>query len=140
MDRNPERLLSTTVHEISTECEILNKRTAGQLYWQPSAMDVTFRSEPGEGVGVRRSFFTAIAEVCVWCVCVCVWCVCVVCVCVCVFVFVCVCVCVVCVCVVCVCVCVCVCACVCVCVFHAPTCLSVYNAYKHHTYVGQWDE
>jgi hypothetical protein len=63
VDRNSERLLTATVHEISTECEILNKRAGGLQYWQPSSMDITFRNEPGEGVGVRRSFFTAIAEV-----------------------------------------------------------------------------
>ena len=33
-------------------------------YWQPGGMEVTFCNEPGEGAGVRRSFFTAIAEVC----------------------------------------------------------------------------
>ena len=32
-------------------------------YWQPGGMEVTFCNEPGEGAGVRRSFFTAIAEV-----------------------------------------------------------------------------
>ena len=32
-------------------------------YWQPGGMEVTFCNEPGEGAGVKRSFFTAIAEV-----------------------------------------------------------------------------
>ena len=35
-------------------------------YWQLGGMEVTFCNEPGEGAGVRRSFFTAIAEVCTY--------------------------------------------------------------------------
>ena len=47
------------------EFEMMQYKTStpSVRYWQPGGMEVTFCNEPGEGAGVRMSFFTAIAEV-----------------------------------------------------------------------------
>ena len=63
MDRNSERLLEQTIREVNAEFEMMQRKYPTVHYWQPGGMEVTFCNEPGEGAGVRRSFFTAIAEV-----------------------------------------------------------------------------
>lgn len=63
MDRNSERLLEQTIREVNAEFEMMQRTYPTVHYWQPGGMEVTFCNEPGEGAGVRRSFFTAIAEV-----------------------------------------------------------------------------
>ena len=63
VDRNSERLLEQTIHEVNTEFEMMQRKYPTVRYWQPGGMEVTFCNEPGEGAGVRRSFFTAISEV-----------------------------------------------------------------------------
>ena len=60
VDRNSERFLEQTIRE---EFEMMQRKYPTVWYWQPGGMEVTFCNEPGEGAGVRRSFFTAIAEV-----------------------------------------------------------------------------
>ena len=48
---------------MNAEFEMMQRKYPSVRYWQPGGMEVTFCNEPGEGAGVRRSFFTAIAEV-----------------------------------------------------------------------------
>lgn len=63
MERDRTQLISTTFKELNALYN--SRRQAGS---QPplavSRVKVTFKDEPGEGSGVARSFYTAIAEVC----------------------------------------------------------------------------
>lgn len=50
--------------ELNTQYNLYNKRTSNAPPLAVNRVKVTFKDEPGEGSGVARSFYTAIAEVC----------------------------------------------------------------------------
>lgn len=65
MERDRTQLLLQTFKELNTQYNNYNRRgtTAPQPPLAVNRVKVTFKDEPGEGSGVARSFYTAIAEV-----------------------------------------------------------------------------
>lgn len=49
--------------ELNTQYNIYNRRASNTPPLTVNRVKVTFKDEPGEGSGVTRSFYTAIAEV-----------------------------------------------------------------------------
>jgi E3 ubiquitin-protein ligase EDD1 len=63
MDRERGMLITQTFKELNTQYNTHCRRaTATQPPLAVSRVKVTFKDEPGEGSGVARSFYTAIAE------------------------------------------------------------------------------
>lgn len=65
MERDRTQLMLQTFKELNTQYNNYNRR-ASSTSQPPLAVNrvkVTFKDEPGEGSGVVRSFYTAIAEV-----------------------------------------------------------------------------
>lgn len=63
MDRERGQLITQTFKELNTQYNTHCRRaTATQPSLAVSRVKVTFKDEPGEGSGVARSFYTAIAE------------------------------------------------------------------------------
>jgi E3 ubiquitin-protein ligase EDD1 len=60
MERNRASLLTQTFKELNTHYNNNNRKVQPPLAF--SRVKVTFKDEPGEGSGVARSFYTAIAE------------------------------------------------------------------------------
>lgn len=60
MERDRTSLIVATIKELNTQYHAHNKRGGQPL--AVSRIKVTFKDEPGEGSGVARSFYTAIAE------------------------------------------------------------------------------
>lgn len=50
--------------ELNTQYNIYNRRASNTPPLAVNRVKVFFKDEPGEGAGVTRSFYTAIAEVC----------------------------------------------------------------------------
>lgn len=50
--------------ELNTHYNLYNRRATNAPPLAVHRVKVTFKDEPGEGTGVTRSFYTAIAEVC----------------------------------------------------------------------------
>ncbi|XP_035208848.1 E3 ubiquitin-protein ligase UBR5-like isoform X3 [Stegodyphus dumicola] len=64
VERDRTSLLQQTFKELNNQYNSSNRRSsAGQPPLTVSRVKVTFKDEPGEGSGVARSFYTAIAEV-----------------------------------------------------------------------------
>lgn len=64
MERERTQLLLQTFKELNTQYNNFNRRTStSQPPLAVNRVKVTFKDEPGEGSGVARSFYTAIAEV-----------------------------------------------------------------------------
>lgn len=51
--------------ELNTHYNLYNRRATNAPPLAVHRVKVTFKDEPGEGTGVARGFYTAIAEVCV---------------------------------------------------------------------------
>lgn len=49
--------------ELNTQYNVYNRRNSNTPPLTVNRVKVIFKDEPGEGVGVSRSFYTAIAEV-----------------------------------------------------------------------------
>ena len=63
MDRERGQLITQTFKELNVQFNTHCRRaTASQPSLAVSRVKVTFKDEPGEGSGVARSFYTAIAE------------------------------------------------------------------------------
>lgn len=63
MERDRTQLILQTFKELNTQYNNYNRRSS--TFQPPLAVNrvkVTFKDEPGEGSGVARSFYTAIAE------------------------------------------------------------------------------
>lgn len=64
MERDRTQLIIQTFKELNSQYNSCNRRSSSS---QPplavNRVKVTFKEEPGEGSGVARSFYTAIAEV-----------------------------------------------------------------------------
>ena len=63
VDRDRTQLLVQTMKELNTQYNIYNRRASNTPPLAVNRIKVTFKDEPGEGSGVARSFYTAIAEV-----------------------------------------------------------------------------
>lgn len=64
MERDRTQLIVQTMKELNTQYNTYNRRaSASQPPLAVNRVKVTFKDEPGEGSGVARSFYTAIAEV-----------------------------------------------------------------------------
>lgn len=64
LDRDRNQLLIQTFKELNTHYNSSHRRaTPPHPPLAVSRVKVTFKDEPGEGSGVARSFYTAIAEV-----------------------------------------------------------------------------
>lgn len=64
MERDRTQLVVQTMKELNTQYNTYNRRaSASQPPLAVNRVKVTFKDEPGEGSGVARSFYTAIAEV-----------------------------------------------------------------------------
>lgn len=64
MERDRTQLIVQTIKELNTQYNACNRRaSASQPPLAVARVKVTFKDEPGEGSGVARSFYTAIAEV-----------------------------------------------------------------------------
>lgn len=50
--------------ELNTQYNLYNRRATNTPPLAVNRVKVTFKDEPGEGSGVARGFYTAIAEVC----------------------------------------------------------------------------
>lgn len=61
MERDRTSLIVATMKELNTQYSTYYRR-ASQAPLAVSRVKVTFKDEPGEGSGVARSFYTAIAE------------------------------------------------------------------------------
>lgn len=64
MERDRTQLLVQTMKELNTQYNIYNRRASNTPPLAVNRVKVFFKDEPGEGAGVTRSFYTAIAEVC----------------------------------------------------------------------------
>ncbi|XP_044752448.1 E3 ubiquitin-protein ligase UBR5 isoform X9 [Coccinella septempunctata] len=62
MERERTPLLVQTFKELNTQFNNYNRRTSSSPPLAVNRVKVTFKEEPGEGSGVARSFYTAIAE------------------------------------------------------------------------------
>ncbi|XP_046667814.1 E3 ubiquitin-protein ligase UBR5 isoform X3 [Homalodisca vitripennis] len=63
MERDRTQLIVQTMKELNTQYNTYNRRaSASQPPLAVNRVKVTFKDEPGEGSGVARSFYTAIAE------------------------------------------------------------------------------
>lgn len=62
IERDRTYLLLQTFKELNTQYNSYNRRTSSSPPLAVSRVKVTFKDEPGEGSGVARSFYTAIAE------------------------------------------------------------------------------
>ncbi|KAK9872968.1 hypothetical protein WA026_020316 [Henosepilachna vigintioctopunctata] len=62
MERERTPLLIQTFKELNTQFNSYNRRTSSSPPLAVNRVKVTFKEEPGEGSGVARSFYTAIAE------------------------------------------------------------------------------
>jgi E3 ubiquitin-protein ligase EDD1 len=63
MERNRGNLILMTFKEFNTQFNNYNRRSSGtQPALAVNRVKVTFRDEPGEGSGVARSYYTALAE------------------------------------------------------------------------------
>ena len=65
VERDRTQLLVQTMKELNTQYNLYNRRATNTPPLAVNRVKVTFKDEPGEGSGVVRSFYTAIAEVCV---------------------------------------------------------------------------
>ena len=63
MERDRVQLVLQTIKELNTQYNTYCKRASSQPPLAVNRVKVTFKDEPGEGSGVARSFYTAIAEV-----------------------------------------------------------------------------
>jgi len=63
VERDRTQLLVQTMKELNTQYNIYNRRASNTPPLAVSRVKVFFKDEPGEGAGVTRSFYTAIAEV-----------------------------------------------------------------------------
>lgn len=63
VDRDRTQLLVQTMKELNTQYNLYNRRASNTPPLAVNRIKVTFKDEPGEGSGVARSFYTAIAEV-----------------------------------------------------------------------------
>jgi E3 ubiquitin-protein ligase EDD1 len=63
VERDRTQLLVQTMKELNTQYNLYNRRASNTPPLAVSRVKVTFKDEPGEGSGVARSFYTAIAEV-----------------------------------------------------------------------------
>lgn len=64
VERDRTQLLVQTMKELNTQYNIYNRRASNTPPLAVNQVKVFFKDEPGEGAGVTRSFYTAIAEVC----------------------------------------------------------------------------
>lgn len=62
MERDRTQLLLITFKELNTQYNNYNRRSSLSPPLAVNRVKVTFKDEPGEGSGVARSFYTAIAE------------------------------------------------------------------------------
>ncbi|KAJ8960750.1 hypothetical protein NQ318_020043 [Aromia moschata] len=62
IERDRTQLLIQTFKELNTQYNSYNRRTSSSPPLAVNRVKVTFKDEPGEGSGVARSFYTAIAE------------------------------------------------------------------------------
>ncbi|KAM7249253.1 hypothetical protein ACFE04_019389 [Oxalis oulophora] len=62
LERDRTQLILQTVKELNTQYNTYCKRASSQPPLAVNRVKVTFKDEPGEGSGVARSFYTAIAE------------------------------------------------------------------------------
>ncbi|XP_063922757.1 E3 ubiquitin-protein ligase UBR5 isoform X7 [Zophobas morio] len=62
MERDRTQLLLMTFKELNTQYNNYNRRNSSSPPLAVNRVKVTFKDEPGEGSGVARSFYTAIAE------------------------------------------------------------------------------
>ncbi|XP_032678676.1 E3 ubiquitin-protein ligase UBR5 isoform X6 [Odontomachus brunneus] len=62
VERDRTQLLVQTMKELNTQYNIYNRRATNTPPLAVNRVKVTFKDEPGEGSGVTRSFYTAIAE------------------------------------------------------------------------------
>lgn len=62
MERDRTQLILQTFKELNTQYNNYNRRSTFQTPLAVNRVKVTFKDEPGEGSGVARSFYTAIAE------------------------------------------------------------------------------
>lgn len=62
MERDRTQLILQTFKELNTQYNSHNRRSSSQPPLAVNRVKVTFKEEPGEGSGVARSFYTAIAE------------------------------------------------------------------------------
>lgn len=64
MERDRTQLLLQTFKEFNTQYNNFSRRVTGlEPPMAVNRVKVTFKDEPGEGSGVARSFYTAVAEV-----------------------------------------------------------------------------
>ncbi|XP_012256943.2 E3 ubiquitin-protein ligase UBR5 isoform X2 [Athalia rosae] len=62
VERDRTQLLIQTMKELNTQYNLYNRRASNTPPLAVNRVKVTFKDEPGEGSGVARSFYTAIAE------------------------------------------------------------------------------
>ncbi|XP_071872949.1 E3 ubiquitin-protein ligase hyd isoform X2 [Bombus fervidus] len=62
VERDRTQLLVQTMKELNTHYNLYNRRATNAPPLAVHRVKVTFKDEPGEGTGVTRSFYTAIAE------------------------------------------------------------------------------
>ncbi|KAG8042536.1 hypothetical protein G9C98_005170 [Cotesia typhae] len=62
VERDRTQLLVQTMKELNTQYNLYNRRASSTPPLAVNRVKVTFKDEPGEGSGVARSFYTAIAE------------------------------------------------------------------------------
>ncbi|XP_066251195.1 E3 ubiquitin-protein ligase hyd isoform X7 [Euwallacea similis] len=62
IERDRTQLLMQTFKELNTQYSSYNRRNSSSPPLAVNKVKVTFKDEPGEGSGVARSFYTAIAE------------------------------------------------------------------------------
>ncbi|XP_066593371.1 E3 ubiquitin-protein ligase UBR5-like isoform X2 [Prorops nasuta] len=62
VERDRTQLLVQTMKELNTQYNLYNRRASNTPPLAVNRVKVTFKDEPGEGTGVARSFYTAIAE------------------------------------------------------------------------------
>ncbi|XP_012215812.2 E3 ubiquitin-protein ligase UBR5 isoform X2 [Linepithema humile] len=62
VERDRTQLLLQTMKELNTQYNIYNRRATNTPPLAVNRVKVFFKDEPGEGAGVTRSFYTAIAE------------------------------------------------------------------------------
>ncbi|CAK9828628.1 E3 ubiquitin-protein ligase hyd [Anthophora retusa] len=62
VERDRTQLLVQTMKELNTHYNLYNRRASNTPPLAVHRVKVTFKDEPGEGTGVTRSFYTAIAE------------------------------------------------------------------------------
>lgn len=63
VERDRTQLLVQTMKELNTQYNLYNRRASNTPPLAVNRVKVTFKDEPGEGSGVARGFYTAIAEV-----------------------------------------------------------------------------